>query len=147
MSFIVLANSIRVILPLRTRFESPAALPTLSGILISQTKESGHCQQCFIEMGVTGLPRPFRGERWAYEWREDGEKILALWLGFPNVFFSSGIDANLRIAIEALGRYGTEKGPIQSLARISITMKSDLGGSQLSEPSWMPEDSPKAFLK
>ncbi len=146
MSFIVLANSIRVILPLRTRFESPAALPTLSGILISQTKESGHCQQCFIELGTSGLPRPFRGERWSYEWREDGDKVLACWLGFPNVFFSSGIDANLRIAVEALGSFGSHKGMLQSLARISISVKADLAGPQISEPSWMPENSPKVFI-
>lgn len=144
MSFVVLANSTRVILPLRTRLESPDMLPVLSGILVSQAKASGHCLQSFIELGAPGLPRPFRGERWCYEWRSDGdERLLACWLGFPNVFFSGGIDPNQRVAVEALGRFGSGKGMQHSLSRISITVKSVNVAPGPHEPKWLPEDSPK----
>ena len=144
MSFIVLANSTRVILPLRTRLETPDHLPVLAGILVSQAKASGHCLQSFIELGAPGLPRPFRGERWTYEWRSDGdERLLACWLGFPNVFFSGGIDPNQRVAVEALGRFGTGKGMLRSLSRISITVKDGNAAPGPHEPKWMPEDSPK----
>src|SRR4051812_5717541 len=124
MSFVVLANSTRVILPMRTRLETPAQLPVLAGIIVSQAKSSGHCLQSYIELGSPGLPRPFRGERWCYEWRSDGENLLACWLGFPNVFFSGGIDPDLRVAVEGLGRLGSQKGMLHSLCRISITIKS-----------------------
>jgi hypothetical protein len=144
MSFIVLANSTRVILPLQTRLESPAAAPALAGLLVSQAKASGHCQQSFIELGPPGLPRPFRGERWSYEWRGDGaENLLALWLGFPNVFFSGGIDPNLRVAIEALGRPQAGPGMLRSMARISITVQDGglvPGAPRMEgEPVWIPE--------
>jgi hypothetical protein len=150
MSFIVLANSTRVILPLRTRLEAPARLPVLAGILVSQAKGSGHCLQSFIELGEPGLPRPFRGERWCYEWRSDGEEnLLACWLGFPNVFFSGGIDPNLRVSVEALGRFGTGPGMLRSLSRIAVTVKDgDLvpgAASGAHVAAWMPEDSPKPF--
>lgn len=145
MSFIVLANSTRVILPLQTRLEAPARPPVLTGLLVSQAKATGHCQQAFIELGPSGLPRPFRGERWCYEWRGDGaENLLALWLGFPNVFFSGGIDPNLRVAVEALGRLGPEAGMLRSLARIAITVKDGglvPGGPRTEgEAVWVPED-------
>jgi hypothetical protein len=144
MGFIVLANSTRVILPLRTLFEQPAAPPVLAGLLVSQAKASGHCQQSFIELGTQGLPRPFQGERWRYEWRGDGaENLLALWLGFPNVFFSGGIDPNLRVAVEALGRPHTGPGMLRSLARISITVKEGglVPGAPRAEGEavWVPE--------
>lgn len=155
MSFIVLANSTRVILPLRTRLETPSHLPVLAGILVSQAKSSGHCMQSFIEMGGPGLPRPFRGERWCYEWKSDGENLLACWLGFPNVFFSGGIDPNLRVAVEALGRFGSgglgsgrlASGPgmLRSLSRISVTIKSGQLVPAPGDAVWMPEDSPKPF--
>ena len=149
MSFIVVANSTRVILPLRTRLETPDRLPTLAGILVSQAKSSGHCLQSFIELGTAGLPRPFRGERWSYEWRSDGEEnLLACWLGFPNVFFSGGIDPNLRVAVEALGRYGAGPGMLRSLSRISVTVKDGGLAPAAAGPHaavWMPEDSPKPF--
>jgi hypothetical protein len=146
MSFIVLSNSTRVILPLRTRLESPDRLPRLWGILVSQAKASGHCMQSFIELDEPGLPRPFTGERWRYEWRTDGENLLACWLGFPNVFFSGGIDPNLRISIEAMGRFGEGGGPLVSLSRIHITVKS--GSDRASGPGaavWMPDDSPRPY--
>lgn len=145
MSFIVLADSTRVILPLRTRLETPVHLPVLHGILISQAKSSGHCQQSFIELGDPGLPRPFKGERWRYEWRSDGDNLLACWLGFPNVFFSGGIDPNLRVAIEALGKFGSGPGMLRSLSRISLTIKSGQLVPGPGEFVWMPEDSPKPF--
>ena len=145
MSFIVLANSTRVILPLRTRLETPARLPVLAGILVSQAKSSGHCLQSFIEMGGPGLPRPYRGERWCYEWKSDGENLLACWLGFPNVFFSGGIDPNLRVAVEALGRFGNGPGMLRSLSRISVTVKSGQLVPAPGDAVWMPEDSPKPF--
>lgn len=144
MSFIVLANSTRVILPLRTRLEAPDRLPRLAGLLVSQAKASGHCMQTFIELGEPGLPRPFPGDRWSYEWRSDGDdRALACWLGFPNVFFSGGIDPNQRVAVEALGRMGTDKGMLRSLARISITVKDGSAAPGPFEPKWMPEVSPK----
>jgi hypothetical protein len=144
MGFIVLANSTRVILPLRTLFEQPASQPVLAGLLVSQAKASGHCQQCYIELGTQGLPRPFLGERWRYEWRGDGaENLLALWLGFPNVFFSGGIDPNLRVAVEALGRPHAGPGMLRSLARISITVKDGgliPGATRMDgEAVWAPE--------
>ena len=145
MSFIVLANSTRVILPLRTRMETPTSLPILAGILVSQAKGSGHCLQSFIEMGQPGLPRPFRGERWCYEWRSDGENLLACWIGFPNVFFSGGIDPNLRVAVEALGRFGPGPGMLRSLARISVNIKD---GGMVPGPGdapWMPENAARTF--
>ncbi|MEO6094921.1 MAG: hypothetical protein ABIW76_04300 [Fibrobacteria bacterium] len=145
MSYVVLANSTRVILPLRTRLETPERLPVLAGILVSQAKSSGHCLQCFIEMGAPGLPRPFRGERWCYEWRSDGDNLLACWLGFPNVFFSGGIDPNLRVAVEALGRFGGGPGMLRSLSRISVNVKSGQLVPGPGEPVWMPDDSPKPF--
>ncbi len=145
MSFVVLANSTRVILPLRTRLETPARLPTLAGIVISQAKASGHCMQSFIGLGAPGLPRPFRGERWCYEWRSDGENLLACWLGFPNVFFSGGIDPNLRVAVDALGRFGKEHGELRCLSRIAITVKTGEMAPRAGEAVWMPEDSPKAY--
>ena len=145
MSFIVLANSTRVILPLRTHLETPARLPVLAGILVSQAKGSGHCLQSFIEMGEPGLPRPYRGERWCYEWRSDGDNILACWLGFPNVFCSGGIDPNLRVAVEALGRFGGGPGMLRSLSRISVTIKSGQLVPGPGEAVWMPEDSPKTY--
>ena len=77
MSFIVLSNSTRVILPLRTRLEAPSRTPRLWGLLVSQAKASGHCQQSFIELGEPGLPRPFLGETWRHEWRTDGDNLLA----------------------------------------------------------------------
>ncbi len=145
MSFIVLSNSTRVILPLRTRLQTPVRLPVLAGVMVSQAKSSGHCLQSFIELGASGLPRPFRGERWCYEWRSDGENLLACWLGFPNVFFSGGIDPTLRVAVEALGHFGKDKGNLQSLSRIAITIKNGelLTGAQ--EVAWMPENSPKPY--
>ncbi len=145
MSFIVLSNSTRVILPLRTRLQTPVRMPVLAGVMISQAKSSGHCLQSFIELGASGLPRPFRGERWCYEWRSDGENLLACWLGFPNVFFSGGIDPTLRVAVEAMGRFGKEKGSLESLSRIAITIKNgeQLTGGQ--EVAWMPENSPKPY--
>lgn len=145
MSFIVLANSTRVILPLRTRLETPSRLPVLVGILVSQAKSSGHCMQSFIEMGEPGLPRPYRGERWCYEWKSDGDNLLACWLGFPNVFFSGGIDPNLRVAVEALGRFGGGPGMMRSLSRISVTIKSGQLVPGPGEAVWMPENSPKPF--
>jgi hypothetical protein len=145
LSFVVLTDSTRVILPLKTRFETPSQLPVLKGLMISQAKASGHCLQSFIELGPPGLPRPFRGERWHFEWRSDGENLLACWLGFPNVFFSGGIDPNLRVAIEALGRFGTEKGALHSLSRISITVKVRETAPGPGDISWMPEDSPKTY--
>jgi hypothetical protein len=169
MSFIVLTNSTRVILPMRTRLESPDRLPVLRGILVSQAKASGHCQQSFIEMPAPadanaqaaagqapdgqrpighgpGLPRPFRGDRWCYEWRIDGDNLLACWLGFPNLFFSSSIDPNLRVAVEALGHFGPGSGAARSLSRIHITVK--VGGESVPRSegfSWMPEGSPKVY--
>ncbi len=145
MSFIVLSNSTRVILPLRTRLQTPVRLPVLAGVMISQAKSSGHCLQSFIELGASGLPRPFRGERWCYEWRSDGENLLACWLGFPNVFFSGGIDPTLRVAVEAMGHFGKDKGSLESLSRIAITIKNGelLTGTQ--EVAWMPENSPKPY--
>jgi hypothetical protein len=150
MTFIVLANSTRVILPMRTRLENPEAKPVLAGLLISQAKESGHCRQAYIEMGPPGLPRPFRGERWCYEWRDEGaEKVLALWLGFPNVFFSGGIDPSPRVAIEALGKPGPGPGMLRSLARISITVKDGglVPGAPRADgdPAWLPEASRTGF--
>ena len=145
MSFIVLSNSTRVILPLRTRLEIPSLKPTLIGLLVSQAKASGHCQQSFIEMGEPGLPRPFRGERWSYEWRSDGDDALACWLGFPNVFFSGGIDPNLRVAVEALGRYGNGPGMLRSLSRISLTIKSGQLVPGPDEVVWMPENAPRTY--
>ena len=145
MSFIVLANSTRVILPLRTRLETPSRLPVLAGILVSQAKSSGHCMQSFIEMGGPGLPRPYRGERWCYEWKSDGDNLLACWLGFPNVFFSGGIDPNLRVSVEALGRFGSGPGMLRSLSRISVTIKSGQLVPAPGDAVWMPEDSPKPF--
>jgi hypothetical protein len=145
MSFVVLSNSTRVILPLRTRFETPARFPVLSGLLISQAKSSGHCLQSFIQLGPPGLPRPFRGERWCYEWKSDGDNLLACWLGFPNVFFSGGIDPNLRVSVEALGHFGKETGMLKSLSRISITVKTSEMVPGIGDPAWMPEDSPKPF--
>lgn len=146
MSFVVLSNSTRVILPLQTRLETPARLPVLAGIMVSQAKTSGHCLQSFIEMGTPGLPRPYRGERWCYEWRSDGDNLLACWLGFPNVFFSGGIDPNLRVAVEALGRFGTETGMLRSLSRISITVKTGELVPGPGQAAWMPEGSPKLFI-
>ena len=145
MSFIVLANSTRVILPLRTRLETPSRLPVLAGILVSQAKSSGHCMQSFIEMGGPGLPRPYRGERWCYEWKSDGDNVLACWLGCPNVFFSGGIDPNLRVSVEALGRFGSGPGMLRSLSRISVTIKSGQLVPSPGDAVWMPEDSPKPF--
>lgn len=142
MSYIVLANSTRVILPMRTRFQTPDRLPSLAGILVAEAKASGHCVHAYIELGKAGLPRPFKGERWCYDWRDDGEHLMACWLGFPNVFFSGGIDPNLRITIEALGRYGTDRGPLSSLSRINITVKP--GAEPAPGPhavKWLPEDS------
>jgi hypothetical protein len=144
MSFIVLANSTRVILPLRTRLEAPSLAPRLWGVLVSQAKASGHCMQSFIELGEPGLPRPFLGERWRYEWRADGEDQLACWLGFPNVFFSGGIDPTLRVSVEAMGRFGTDRGPLRSLSRIHITVKN--GSGIVPGPgaaAWIPDDSPR----
>lgn len=146
MSFIVLSNSTRVILPLRTRLEGPSRTPRLHGVLVSQAKASGHCMQSFIELGEPGLPRPFLGETWRYEWRTDGtdgDNLLACWLGFPNVFFSGGIDPSLRISVEALGRYGAS-GPLQSLSRIHITVK--IGMDLAPAPGsavWIPDDTPR----
>ena len=169
MSFIVLANSTRVVLPLQTRLETPApdarprpaavggpgsAAPVLKGILVSQAKASGHCQQGFIELGEPGLPRPFPGESWCYEWRVDGDNLLACWLGFPNAFFSSNIDPVLRVSVEALGHFapghaGGAVAPgavmLRSLARIHITVKSGGEAAPRVQPAWMPEDSPKLF--
>ncbi len=146
MSFVVVANSTRVILPLRTRYETPSKLPILAGIIVSQAKYSGHCLQTYIELGASGLPRPFKGERWSYEWRSDGDNVLACWLGFPNVFFSGGIDPNLRVGIEALGRFGTETGMLRSFARISVTIKADEMVSGSEGISWMPDERPKIFI-
>lgn len=146
MSFIVLENSTRVILPLRTRLESPDRPPRLWGILVSQAKASGHCMQGFIELGEPGLPRPFNGERWRYEWRPDGENLLACWLGFPDVFFSGGIDPALRISVEAMGRFGSGGGPLVSLSRIHITVKGGSDGAR--DPGaavWMPDDAPRPY--
>lgn len=146
MSFIVLSNSTRVVLPLRTRLEAPSRPPRLWGVLVSQAKLSGHTMQSFIELGEPGLPRPFLGERWRYEWRTDGDQLLACWLGFPNMFFSGGIDPTVRISVEAMGRYGTDKGAMQSLSRIHITVKA---GMELApgpgSPVWIPDDSPKPY--
>lgn len=146
MSFVVLANSSRVILPLQTRLETPDSLPVLSGILISQAKESGHCSQSYIEINDLGIPRPYRGDRWCYEWRSDGDNLLACWLGFPNVFFSGGIDPNVRIGIDALGRYGTTKGAVQSLSRISITIKTGEINPGPKDAVWLPDAQPKLFV-
>jgi hypothetical protein len=141
MSFIVLANSTRVILPMRTRFERPDRMPTLAGVLVAQAKASGHCMHSFIELDAPGLPRPFRGERWCYEWRADGDNLLACWLGFPNVFFSAHIDPNLRVSVEALGRFGTDKGPLSSLARIHVTVKpGGETGPRPDDAAWVPDD-------
>jgi hypothetical protein len=146
MSFIVLENSTRVILPLRTRLESPDLPPRLWGILVSQAKASGHCMQSFIELGEPGLPRPFTGERWRYEWRTDGENLQACWLGFPNVFFSGGIDPPLRISVEAMGRFGGRGGPLVSLSRIHITVKGGSDGAPgAGAATWMPDDSPRPY--
>jgi hypothetical protein len=150
MSFIVLANSTRVILPLRTRWERPAEPPFLAGLLVSQAKASGHCQQSFIETGPAGLPRPFRGERWCYEWRGEGaENLLALWLGFPNVFFAGGIDPNVRVAVDALGRPHPGPGMLRSLARISITVQDGGlipgGAAAEGQAVWVPEESRKTY--
>lgn len=146
MSFVVLANSSRVILPLQTRMQTPESLPLLTGILISQAKESGHCSQSYIEINESGIPRPYRGERWCYEWRSDGDNLLACWLGFPNVFFSGGIDPNVRIGIDALGRYGTSKGAVQSLSRISITIKTGGINPGPRDAVWLPDEQPKLFV-
>lgn len=144
MSFIVLSGSTRVILPLRARLESAERLPRLWGILVSQAKASGHCVQSFIELGEPGLPRPFLGERWRYEWRADGEGLLACWLGFPDVFFSGGIDPSVRISVEAMGRFGTAAGALRSLSRIHITVKT---GAHLAPgpgaATWIPDDAPR----
>lgn len=146
MSFIVLTNSTRVILPMRTHLESPEKFPTLKGILVSQAKASGHCQQFFIDLGEPGLPRPFRGERWCYEWRVDGDRLLACWLGFPNVFFSSNIDPNMRVAVEALGHFGDRGAMSRSLSRIHITLKSGPESLHRGENfAWMPDDSPRPY--
>lgn len=152
MSFVVLTNSTRVILPLRTRLEAPDLSPRLWGVLVSQAKASGHCMQSFIELGEPGLPRPYLGERWRYEWRSDGENLLACWLGFPNVFFSGGIDPNVRVSVEAMGRFGrpgTESraaggGPLISLSRIHITVKDGTGlPPGRGAAAWIPDDSPR----
>lgn len=141
----MLANSSRVVLPLRTRLEPTAQTPHLVGILVSQAKQSGHCQQSFIELGAPGLPRPFRGERWCYEWRNDGENLIACWLGFPNVFFSGGIDPQIRVSVEALGRYGKETSMLRSLSRIAISIKAGTTDSGAGASPWIPENTPKAY--
>ena len=144
MSYLVLSNSTRVILPLRTRLETPSRRPRLWGILVSQAKASGHSMQSFIELDEPGLPRPFLGERWRYEWRSDGDGLLACWLGFPNVFFSGGIDPNIRISVEAMGRFGDGGGPMQSLSRIHITVKIGAEpGPGRGAAVWIPDDSPR----
>lgn len=152
MSFIVLANSTRVILPLRTRLESPSSPPRLWGVLVSQAKTSGHCMQSFIELGEEGLPRPFLGDRWRYAWRTDGDDVLACWLGFPNVFFSGGIDPTVRVSVEAMGRFvaagsvsgDRQTGQLRSLSRIHVTVKVGLEFSPgPGSAMWVPDDSPR----
>lgn len=144
MSFIVLSGSTRVILPLRTRLESPARPPRLKGILVSQAKSSGHCLQSYIEMGEPGLPRPFLGERWRYEWRADGDGLLACWLGFPDVFFSGGIDPSVRVSVEAMGRFGDGPGALLPLSRIQVTVKTGLDiAPGPGAATWIPDDSPR----
>ncbi len=146
MSFIVLSNSTRVILPLRTKIESPTLRPVLKGLLISQAKMGGHCQQSFIALDKPGIPRPFRGDQWCYDWRVDGENTLACWVGFPNNFFSTALEPHHHVAVEVLGFLNPQDKKLRSLSRIEITLKPS-GEVIRSRDSatWMPETLPREY--
>ncbi len=146
MSFIVLSNSTSVILPLRSKVEYPSLKPVLGGILVSQAKTSGLCMTALINDAQEGIPRPFHGDRWCYEWRPDGENLLACWIGFPDAFFAASLDPHLRVAIELLGHFGQEKIENRSLSRIEITVKpTGEVVRQAENAAWMPEDTPKPY--
>ncbi len=143
-NYIVLSDSTGVILPLRTRLVAPAARPILKGVLISQARTSGRVRQLFVELQREGIPRPFRGADWCYEWRVDGDEVLACWVGFPDVFFTASFEPDSRIAVEAIGFSGSDSGRQRMLSHIDITLKpSEELIRPIGEAGWRPESIPR----
>ncbi len=148
MSFIVYSNSTRVILPIRVKSSTDAEAPTLTSVLISQSKPGGHFRQISIELSQPGLERPFLGDRWGFDWRVDGEKHQACWLGFPNTFFSSSIDPWSLVLVELIGHLPGVTEEDFSMGRIEITVhpSPELVREQGSA-AWVPDSRPKVYPK
>ncbi len=122
MSVLILSNSRRVLLPLQLHGSLQGTPPDLRGLLVSEVKAGGGTQEFFAPLSGSGIPAPFRGDRWCYAWRDEAG-IPSLWVGFPDVVFSAHIDFRERLSVEALiGESATWEG-LLSVARLEITLK------------------------
>jgi hypothetical protein len=145
MSFQVLADSRAVVLPARVLHAPELGTPRLHGLVVAASRVSGLPAPFFIERMLEGLPKGIVGDTWRYAWRPDGEKHWALWIGFPDVLFTTSIDSIQRLAVEVLGFRSAEPGPIV-LARIEVSLRPRRHAKLLpNEASWLPDSKPPRF--
>ena len=133
MSFEVLADSRGVVLPTRVPCPEGQNEPLVKGLVVVGARASGLPSPFHIDRLVRGIPRPFEGDVWCYAWRRDDEKYLALWLGFPDLVFSTSVDPLRRMAIEVMGEND------RRLARLEIAIRPRRHANLLpNEATWVP---------
>ncbi len=138
MSFQVLADSRGVVLPARVIHPPQTPPPRLQGLVVVTARVSGLPAPFFIDRLVEGLPKGSVGDTWRFAWRPDGDKHLALWIGFPDVIFTTSIDSIQRLAVEVMG-YRGETQEATLLARLEVSLRPRRHAKLLPhEAAWMP---------
>lgn len=142
MSFQVLADSRGVVLPARVLQAPDAPVPSLQGLVVATARVSGLPAAFYIDRLIEGLPKGVVGDTWRYKWRPDGDKHLALWIGFPDVLFTTSIDPLQRMAVEVMGYRAGDPAPTL-LARLEVSLRPRRHAKLLPhEAAWMPDIKP-----
>jgi hypothetical protein len=137
-SFQVLADSRAVVLPARVIHPPNGMAPRLHGLVVVTARVSGLPAPFFIDRLVEGLPKGEVGDTWRFAWRPDGEKHVALWIGFPDVIFNTSIDPIQRLAVEVMGTR-CEGEAVVLLTRLEVSLRPRRHAKLLPhEASWMP---------
>ena len=137
-SFVVWANSTRVVLPLRTFIEGSEIKPVLTGLLLSLSKSNGLIKQVWLTPPKEKIERPFQGKKWCYEWRPDGQNLMALWVAFPDIFFQSSLNPHPWVLLEALGYFGKEEGELRCLSKIELSIRQAPDSFGDEKVAWLP---------
>jgi len=142
MSFQVLADSRAVVLPARILNAPDHPKPRLQGLIVATARVSGLPAPFFIDRLLEGLPKGSLGDTWRYMWRPDGDSHLALWIGFPDVIFTTSIDSIQRLSVEIMG-YRAESQAASLLARMEVSIRPRRYAQLLpQEAAWIPDKSP-----
>jgi hypothetical protein len=142
MSFQVLADSRGVVLPARVLHAPDAPVPRLQGLVVVTARVSGLPAPFYIDRMIEGLPKGVVGDTWRYKWRPDGDKHLALWIGFPDVLFTTSIDPIQRLAVEVMG-YQSGDVTAVLLTRVEVSLRPRRHAKLLPhEATWMPDAKP-----